>query len=607
MKSFLDKNIINQHAKLNDILGVASLLVFGLYAAWLLLVFGHGFSFNDEAFYVMQTEGWRMPEARMSFSGTFWAPVFGLFNKNIYWFRVSGAITLFVSAWYFSASLFKLKALAGLDSQSKLSATLVIMCCSLDYYTCTWTLYTPSYNLLNLVTMLISTGILIRLISIREQLQDEKKKIFYYVAYAAIMGIAFVNKFTTCISMMIIHMGIYLIQPKPRWKELAILPILTILGSLIMISALYLLGINVYDDVSNAFSFVKLLTSRNIANDIKDLLYTHIPNFYFMGWKEYWFLPAIVVAIAYLAKNIKNGFFLLQVLVIVIMALFSIKVQTLKEESSGIVFLTLLSLWLAILIFQQKTKNSDAGFFFFLFLVFLSGMPIAYTFGTGMNPLYLTKAAQVFLISLIVITLIFSLQRKWIDKLTLKISLIICSLVPLTGITLPWRSGEATYGLFVPLSSQTFPVKLGSGTLMVDERTKNSLASYDELLSKAGFQEGYPMIDMTGRFPGLVYFAKGKPAGGKMWIQSSFLGNNLGAPLAAQWFINKQNSSSLSKTWLLAFPQGKGGHDWRTLLKSKVGEHAYTKMGEFQFPYYADSGNYAVIELWAPTIPTQLP
>ena len=283
MKTFLAKTLLNQHVKLTDILTVVSLLVFGLYAVWLLLVFGRGFSFNDEAFYVMHTDNWRLPEARATFFGVFWAPVFGLIQENIYWFRVSGAVTLFVSAWYFSACLLKLKMLEGVDSQSKLLATLAIICCSLDYYTTTWTLYTPSYNLLNLVTMLISTGILLRLMAIKEQLQDKKMKIFYYVAYAVIMGISFVNKFTTCISLMVIHMGMYLVQPKLRWKELALLPTLMILGSFMLIVTLYLLGINVYDDVRNGFSFVNLLISRDMAKDIKDLLFVHF-NFstYFM-------------------------------------------------------------------------------------------------------------------------------------------------------------------------------------------------------------------------------------------------------------------------------------------------------------------------------------
>lgn len=583
-----------------------SVVIFGAYAIWMAKVFGRGFSFNDEAYYVMQAENWRASEARVSFFGVIWAPIFSLLRENIYWFRISGAIALITSAWYFSRSIFLLNILDKINNQTKLIASLAIVCSSLDYYTWTWTLYSPSYNLLNLLVMFISTGILFRIMEANGPLYDNKLKIILYFVYAATMGIAFANKFSTCISMLIIHMGIYLIKPMPRWLELTALPVLTISGALIVIALLYLSGVNVYNDVRNGFAFGKLLVQRDLIGDIGDLLFTHLPNFYFKGWRENWVVPASVILTAVLARYIKNGFFLFQVLVVVLVAWFSNKIQVVEADSSGIVFLSFISLWLAILIFDSGEKIGYSGIRLFLILLFLSGLPIAYSLGTGNNPVYVARAAQAFLISMIVVTLLFSLQRTWMHKRTVEIALIILSLTPFTGITLPWRSGEATYGLFASLSSQTFPVKLGSGTIRVDERTAESLADYNALLIKAGFQAGSPMIDMTGRFPGLVLFAKGKPAGGRTWIQSSFLGNNLGAPLAAKWLIDQQNSESLSRNWLLAFPQGRGGHDWRSLLSSKVGDNAYTKIGVFRFPYYADGGNYVEIELWAPAKPFEV-
>jgi hypothetical protein len=582
----------------------ASVVIFGVYAIWMAKVFGRGFSFNDEAFYVIQAGDWRSPGARVSFFGVIWAPIFSLLRENIYWFRISGAIALITSAWYFSRSLFKLNILDEIDSQTKLIASLAIVCSSLDYYTWTWTLYSPSYNLLNLLVMFISTGTLLRIMVANEPLCGNKLKIILYFVYAATMGVAFANKFSACISMLIIHMGIYLIKPMPRWLEFIALPTLTISGVLIVIALLYLSGVNVYDDMRNGFAFGKLLGQRDLIGDIGELLFIHLPKFYFKGWRGNWFVPASVILTAVLARYIKNGFFLFQVLVVVLVAWFSNKIQVVEADSSGIVLLSFFSLWLAILIFNSKEKIGYAGIRLFLILMFLSGLPVAFSLGTGNNPVYVARAAQVFLISMIVVTLLFSLQRNWMHKRTVGIALIILSLTPFTGITLPWRSGEATYGLFVPLSSQTFPVKLGSGTISVDERTAESLSDYEELLIKAGFQAGSPMIDMTGRFPGLVLFAKGKPTGGRTWIQSSFLGNNLGAPLAAKWLLDQQSSESLSKNWLLTFPQGRGGHDWRSLLSSKVGENAYTKMGVFRFPYYADGGNYAEIELWAPAKPS---
>ena len=114
-------------------------------------------------------------------------------------------------------------------------------------------------------------------------------------------------------------------------------------------------------------------------------------------------------------------------------------------------------------------------------------------------------------------------------------------------------SMEAPYRQPQPLRLQNEVVRIGTtgSELRVAHETAEYINKFDRLARSAGFRPGDPMLDMTGRFPGLLY-AIGAKAIGRPWMH----GGNPGSDDVAIAFFDRMSRQELREAWVLTEPTG---------------------------------------------------
>jgi uncharacterized SAM-binding protein YcdF (DUF218 family) len=119
--------------------------------------------------------------------------------------------------------------------------------------------------------------------------------------------------------------------------------------------------------------------------------------------------------------------------------------------------------------------------------------------------------------------------------------------VVVAAITL--RSWSQPYRQPAPLGLASVPVAvpLGGGSLRLAEPQAQFLESVYEIARRAGFQPMTPVVDLTGRLPGLVYAMRGSLPGAA-WLGSGHPGSRQ----AAVMVLNRLSCLQLSAAWVVA-------------------------------------------------------
>ena len=99
-----------------------------------------------------------------------------------------------------------------------------------------------------------------------------------------------------------------------------------------------------------------------------------------------------------------------------------------------------------------------------------------------------------------------------------------------------------------PLRENNKPVKIGKAgsTLILAESFGRYLSEAMDLAKRGGFSRGTPMIDLTGRSPGLLY-AIGAKSIGQAWLFAGYPGSNEFAADA----LKRVACEELAVAWLL--------------------------------------------------------
>ena len=181
--------------------------------------------------------------------------------------------------------------------------------------------------------------------------------------------------------------------------------------------------------------------------------------------------------------------------------------------------------------------------------VFFVLLPFAFAAGTT-NNYWQVAPSTAFFFTLSGFSLIGARnwgQSSWRHLLPMAIfSLVMTIVIVEHGMEHPYRDPN-------PLTSSTVPVKMGRADDML--RLNPNFATYLEALrqvsSKAGFQAGTPVIDLTGHYPGSLYAIGAKPVGAA-WLIGGYPGsNNL-----ATFNLDLVACQELVRSWVLIEPDG---------------------------------------------------
>lgn len=248
------------------------------------------------------------------------------------------------------------------------------------------------------------------------------------------------------------------------------------------------------------------------------------------------------------------------------------------------------------LVLRTQTRDSIA-----LALTFLV-LPHLLALGSNVN--YWTvgsKAALFWMLAVVAFLSPLAQQGRSVATLlplTVLAQLLTASVVN-AAILNPWRQIK---DLHAYIAVTPLP---GGGRLVLSQPLHDYLASARARARAAGLEVGTPMVDLSGRSPGLLYVLETR-ALGLPWLIGAYPGGNaaatverLGPPLpivpyagsnaAAVEVLGLENCTDLAKAWVLIEPEGPHHLDPTSVMASfGAGQADYVAAAAFETPFDGD-------------------
>jgi 4-amino-4-deoxy-L-arabinose transferase-like glycosyltransferase len=573
-----------------------------IYAVVLGEFFVRGLDITDESFYLINYEHWSELVGVVSFFGAYLSPPYYLLGESIWAIRFFGLFMLMAAAYFFALEFFKKLFVNELNANYiKIGAT-TVACAAVTFYSVFGTLYTPGYNLLNLVLMLFSTGLLLQLA------QKTEPNIAIYFLYGLSMGAIFFTKFPSFFTTLAAHILLaLLICSHERWWFIVRLLVAILAGMLVNYGYLALQARDILRMFSVGLENGALLSPRDILKETQNLLILDIPNIVLGAMAN--LLPIILRGIAiatlalFLIRQIKE-WRSWSVFLIIAMAFGPLGFLSSRYLLNSSVWTAILLLWSICLFVFWRNKNYSVTALIktSLLSVIVSLLPIAHSFGTGNAVQLAVGMSTVFPIAVCIGLLIFLRSENFIGQLSLLISLTIISLAPLFLIAMQWNQPDKTYRLSTGLNGQNINVRIGKAVVAVDDKTASAFKELKTILREHGYTEGTPMLDMTGS-PGLVLVANGRPLG-SAWLFVGYPGSEAVASSVLEHHVRLEE---IRAAWILSTPSPNAGLDWIGIMRKVLGSVPFKKVGSFCLPVAegknscdSSGGLSKTIEIWAP-------
>ncbi len=571
-----------------------------VYAAVFGVFFSRGFDITDESFYLLNYRHWSEFAGGVSFFGAYLAIPYYLLGESIWAIRFFGLVMLMAGAYFFALELFKNLPVYQ-KNEMQVGAT-AVSGAAVTFYSVFGTIYSPGYNLLNLVLMLFSTGLLLR---ISRKVESNTALNFLY---GICMGALFFTKFPSFFTTLVAHfLMVALIRSHGRWLLSARLFIAILAGMMVNYGYLALQAGNILKMISFGMENGALLNPRDVTKETVNLFIRDIPDFISAGTAQLlrMIVPAVALAglVLLLVKRIKIWTDWSAILIIAI----TFGTQGFLSSRyllNGSIWTSIGLLGIICLFCFLKNKDYSPSSLIkgTLLAIIVALLPVAHSFGTGNSVQLAVGMAVVFPIAVCVGLLIFLRSGSFIEQWAFLICLAIISIAPLFLISKQWTQPDKTYRLSSGLNGQNVNVRIGKATIAVDAKAANAYERFRAILREQGYKEGTYIIDMTGS-PGLVLVANGRPLG-SAWMLVGYPGSEAAA---LRLLEHQVKAEDIKSAWILSTPMPKAGLDWVTIMRKVLGGVPFKKAGSFCLPVTegansCDSagGLSTTIEVWAP-------
>lgn len=566
-----------------------------------------GFEFTDESFYLLNYLYWHDLIGTVTFFGAYFALPFQMLGQSVQAMRILSLLLLLSSSGLFTwEAIGYFSRRDGLTRRVPWSFVVTGMAASLFYFDTMSTLRAPSYNLLTLCSMLVATGILLRMLERDIQFTNERLAIF---CYGLAIGACILGKVTSGLLLMLFHLLFFGLANRDwRLRHLLEFLILFLAGVSLNFFMLQWAQPNWMEVMREGVTITSLDGSHNLVhmvNSFQREIKAVAPIFIGLALGSG---VVIVMAVRWIVPFCRT---ILSALVVAIVG----------GCVLGLILgpynwrLPLLSL--AVLLIWSLEGLSREPFHLAIrydlkdltLMALLFTLPIAFSFGTGTS-IPLLKHSQMAMVFPLVALLLRLMRLIRVGILTFPALVFCLAAISLPTLVIQTRAAtdvHYTYRQLSALGKQAMPVHLGAAddTLMVDAATQKTLKSVISTARAAGLMPGKTILDFTGDGPGLIYALGERPLG-LAWLCGGYAGSHA----IAAHVINRLTMQQLRDTWLLSSENNpRAIKGWQQMLNARLGidahELAATLYIQAPYSWGKDAPERISVQLWKPIVLTR--
>lgn len=560
-----------------------------------------GFEFTDEAFYLLNYLYWRDLVGTVSFFGAYFELPFRMLGQSVPAIRIFSLLVLLGSSAFFTREALEYVARRdGGTSATPWPFVLVGMAASMFYFGYLTTLRAPSYNLLALCSMLVATGLLLRLL---EPFSPPAKARVAMFCYGLAVGACGLGKATSGAMLVVCHALFFALANRDwRLRHLLELLALSLAGVSLNFAVLQWAHPQWLAVLREGVAMVSTTDERGLLGLANGLRWDiQVQARVLLPWAV-----GAVVAFVLLVRWI--GPLRRAALSALVVALVGGCVIGLMWGPARwwlpLLGLAVLLLWSVEGLSRKPVRltRGDATDFGLMGLLF--ALPVAYSFGTNMPVLGHSQMAAVFAVTALSLRL-YRLARVGILATPALVTCLAALCVPTMVIQLKAATDvHYTYRQLSALGVQALPVRLGAAdnTLLVDATTRETLQSVIGAARAAGFAPGQTILDFTGDGPGLIYALGGRPLG-TAWL----LGGYPGSEATAAHLVARITPQKLQTAWLLSSDDNpRAIRGWPQLLNARLGAGTHERVAEvlIRAPYRwgINAPESFAVQLWKPRV-----
>lgn len=558
-----------------------------------------GFEFTDESYYLLSYLHWRERIGGTSFYEAYLELPFLALGQSVAGIRVLSLLLLLAcSAFFAREALLYWSRLESSKGEAPWAFVSVGMAASLFYFGYLTTLRAPSYNLLVLCSMLVSTGLLLRLLKTCHRVSHVRLVAF---TYGLAIGVCGLSKATSGVLLVVVHALFFSVANcdlrRARLLEILLISLAGVGVNFLLLNWaqptwLEMLRHGAADLRMHGHGVLDL--SVDFGRDVKAMLLRVLPFILFAGVM----VLLLVRWSIFINRRLSSAF----VVAIVGGCVLGLLNSWRRDWWLPLLGVSFLMLWSLEVLCRRPMKLTREDVTDCALIALLFTLPMAYSFGTNMPVLHHSQMAAVFPIMAIVLQVLRLTRRELLARPVLTACL---TALCLPTFAIQWRAAidvDYTYRQRSPLGEQMFPVRLGpvGDTLLVDRQTQESLDSIITAARTAGFTVGEPMLDFTGDGPGLIYALGGRPLA-RAWMIGGYPGSDAMAASA----VRQIASEKLRNTWLLSSDNNpRAIKGWQEILESRIGPgaHSVAATVRIRSPYRwgKDAPDTLTILIWKP-------
>jgi len=562
-----------------------------------------GFEFTDESFYLLNYLYWRDVTATVSFFGAYFELPFRLLGQNVSAIRVFSLVVLVVASGFFTREALRFSRESdGADTSPLMPFVLVGSAASLFYFGYFNSARAPSYNLLALCTMLIATGLLLRL-TMRGHFHATTQYGVTGFCYGVALGACGLDKAPTAALTFVLHAVFFAVANRDwRPRRLVALSCLVLAGVALNFALLQWAQPNWFAALREGVEMTTIVghgglfeLGRAMVREVRSVAPALL---------DLSVVAAVVIVLAQNLRHNRQPQISIVVVVLIGVCAFEIARPEARHLWLPIVAVSVLVLRSFEMPWRKRWQwtrvdTIGLGFTCLLFL-----LPLAFSFGTNISVLEHSQMAAVFGIVALLIGLQRLAARRQITGWALIVSMtLLC--VPTVIIQLQNTFDvRLAYRLRTALIDQTVPTPVGLANtqLLLDRTTRDVLIAINTAARDAGFTPHQRVLDLTGDGPGLIYALGGRPLG-VAWL----LGGYSGSEIAAARLIARLPLHALQRAWLLTSNTNpRRIVHWQGILDERLGtgthEWVATIRTRSAYGWHGSPPERTDVDIWRPRL-----
>lgn len=590
--------------------GVPALVILMVQVALYTWMAPRGFDFTDEAYYFHNFLYWRDFTGTVTFFGAYFEWPFRAIGGSIAGMRILSLLLVLASSAVLMQQVLRFdkreaSPIVEKGGEGILHAAwwylIAPMASAMLYFGYLTTLRAPSYNLLCLCTMALSTACLLR--ALEQQAVGHSSRIAPLL-YGAALGACFLSKATTALTLVVTHFVFFIsVNRSWEWKRLAEIFTLVAVGFCTNLVVLTLAYPGWPHSLKEGIEVLRARGGYGMADMVRSLSWELQRALMRIGpWLVLLGLLLVVVRHTLVTAQRRT-------ISLLVLAMVGASMVTIASDYHSTLWLfamvgTAIGLW-GVERFAGRGRSTTRHIRSELALmVLLFVLPLAFSFGTNMPVLGHSVIASMFAFCAVYLRLYRLAEQGVLAGAALTGCVVLLCLPALVTQWLALTDVRYTYRQHSALGAQDYPVVLGDRETMlrVDSQTGKKLKDTTAMFSKAGFKPGQSVLDLTGDGPGVIFAVGAKPLG-TPWM----LGGYPGSAAAADRVIEKLDPTALRNTWLLTSTDNpRRINGWELMLARRVGAGSHSMAGSVDiatsYSFNADARKTINLQLWRPIL-----